>query len=406
MSASLSQTPLHDWHASHGGRMVEFAGWSMPVLYASIVAEHQATRNAAGLFDISHMGRLRFDGPGAAAFLERLVTRRVSDMRPGRIRYALVTNEAGGILDDVLVYHLTDSAGQAYHMLVVNAGNRVKIVEWIAPRLAAATDVRMTDVTLDWAMISVQGPQSLDLAQPLLDNSQGKTTDLAAMKYYTGCETAIAGQGGIVSRTGYTGEDGWELIVGARAAVAVWDELVAAGAVPAGLGCRDTLRLEAAMPLYGHELTETINPYQAGLEFAVDLEGRTFPGCDALARLKNERSQPRRVGLVTSGKRAPREGYAILADDERQTIGQVTSGTFSPTFDQPIAMGYIEPAFAAPGTAVAIDLRGRLEAARVVALPFYRRSVAGKPDRTGMSDRTGKPDQTGKTDRTSTGSVP
>jgi aminomethyltransferase len=379
----LSQTPLYDWHASHGGRMVEFAGWSMPVQYATIVAEHLATRNAAGLFDISHMGRLRFDGTGAAAFLESLVTRRVSDMRPGRIRYALVTNDAGGILDDVLVYHLSDAAGQPYHLLVVNAGNRIKIIDWITPRLAAAGNVCMTDVTDDRAMISLQGPQALELAQALCDASTEKATDLAVMKYYTGCETAIAGQGGIVSRTGYTGEDGFELIVGAGSVCAIWETLVAAGAVPAGLGCRDTLRLEAAMPLYGHELTESINPYQAGLEFAVDLETRSFPGCEALARLKGDRSQPRRVGLVTAGKRAPREGYAILtADDAPRAIGQVTSGTFSPTFDQPIAMGYIEPGFIAPGTSVAVDLRGRPEPARVVALPFYRRGAAAKTDQT------------------------
>jgi len=350
--------------------MVDFAGWWMPVQYSSIVAEHQATRGAAGLFDISHMGRLRFDGAGAAGFLDGLVTRRVRDMRPGRIRYGLVTNNAGGILDDVLVYHLADAAGHSYHLLVVNAGNRLKILDWIAPRLAASADVYMTDVTRDWAMIAVQGPRSLELTQPLVD------VELAAMKYYTGREAAIGGHGGIVSRTGYTGEDGCELIVGARVVVVVWESLVAAGALPAGLGCRDTLRLEAAMPLYGHELSEEINPYQAGLDFAVDLEGRSFPGRDSLARLKNEASQPRRIGLATDGKRAPREGYAILASAhgvEGRVIGRVTSGTFSPTLDRPIAMGYIEPALAAPGTDVAIDVRGRPEPARIVALPFYRR---------------------------------
>jgi len=376
MTPTLAQTPLTTWHASHGGRMVDFAGWSMPVQYTSIVAEHQATRASAGVFDISHMGRLRFDGAGAAAFLDRLVTRRVSDMRPGRIRYGLVTNDAGGILDDVLVYHLADAAGQSYYLLVVNAGNRLKILEWIAPRLAAAPDVTMADVTCDWAMIAVQGPRALALTQPLVD------VELAAMKYYTGREAAIAGQGaiagvgGIVSRTGYTGEDGCELIVGARVVVGIWESLVAAGAVPAGLGCRDTLRLEAAMPLYGHELSETINPYQAGLDFAVDLEGRSFTGRDALAQLKDDTSRPRRVGLVAAGKRAPREGYAILTvapDGEGRTIGRVTSGTFSPTLDQPIAMGYVEPAFAAPGRHVTIDVRGRPEPARIAALPFYRR---------------------------------
>ncbi len=345
--------------------MVDFAGWAMPVQYASIVAEHQATRTAAGLFDISHMGRLRFDGAEAASFLDRLTTRRISDLKPGRIRYSLVTNEAGGILDDVLVYHLHDAAGQSYFLLVVNASNRQKILDWLQPRLAAARDVHLTDVTRDWAMIAVQGPRALELAQPLVD------AELAAMKYYTGREVAIDGHGGIVSRTGYTGEDGCELIVGAKAAPAVWEWLFAAGAVPAGLGCRDTLRLEAAMPLYGHELSEQINPYQAGLAFAVDLEGRDFTGREALAAIAGDLNQPRRIGLEMPGKRAPREGFAVL--DQGKRVGQITSGTFSPTLGKPIGMAYVEPASAAVGRELAVDIRGRQEAARVVELPFYKR---------------------------------
>lgn len=362
--SQLNQTPLHDWHAGHGGRLVDFAGWSMPVQYQSIVAEHQATRSAAGLFDVSHMGRLRFEGPGAAEFLDRSVTRRVKDQAAGRVRYALVTNDAGGILDDVLVYHLTGGAAGSYYVMVVNAGNRTKIVDWIKPRLAGA-NVYFTDATHDWAMIALQGPRALEIAQPLVEER------LDALKYYHARETRIAGHGGIVSRTGYTGEDGCELIVGAGVVVPICEALVAAGATPAGLGARDTLRLEAAMPLYGHELSEAINPYQAGLAFAVDLDGREFPGRDALARLKDDPNQPRRVGLELSGKRVPREGFGILAAG--RTVGQVTSGTFSPTLDRPIAMGYIEPAFAAPGTQLEIDVRGRPEPARIVELPFYRR---------------------------------
>jgi aminomethyltransferase len=371
MTASLARTPLYDWHASHGGRMVEFGGWSMPVQYSSIVAEHLATRTAAGLFDISHMGRLRFDGPDAAEFLDRLVTRRVTDMRPGQIRYALVTSETGGILDDVLVYRLADAAGGTYYLMVVNASNRPKIVDWIRRCQAASPmgQMQWSDLTQQWAMIAVQGPKALDLVQPLVE------ADLAGMKYYTGTETRIAGHGGIVSRTGYTGEDGCELIVGAAMAEKVWQTLLDAGAplgaLPAGLGCRDTLRLEAAMPLYGHELSEEINPYQAGLAFAVNLQGRSFPGRDALARIKQDPSQPRRVGLQLEGKRIPREGYPILRGGE--TVGHVTSGTFSPTLERPIAMGYVRPDCAEPGTELAIDLRGRAEGARVVELPFYRR---------------------------------
>ncbi len=365
----MLSTPLHDWHVAQGGRIVDFAGWAMPVQYASIVDEHHATRTAAGVFDISHMGRLRFDGPGAGEFLDRLVTRRTSDMQTGQIRYGLVTNDAGGILDDVLVYRLQDAGGGTYWLLVVNASNRQKILSWLAPRLADRRDVLMTDVTLQWGMIAVQGPRALELAQPLVE------ADLAKFKYYTGAETRISGHGGIASRTGYTGEDGCELIVGNRAIVEVWQALVDAGATPCGLGCRDTLRLEAAMPLYGHELSESITPWQAGLAMAVNLEGRSFPGHDALAKLQHEPTRIR-VGIELDGKRVPREHFAVLRDGH--PVGETTSGTFSPTLGKSIAMAYVDAACAAARTEVAIDIRGRAESGRVVPLPFYRRPKASR----------------------------
>jgi aminomethyltransferase len=370
MSSTLAETPLHAWHAAHHARLVDFAGWSMPVQYTSIVAEHNATRSSAGLFDISHMGRLRFDGPGSVAFLDRLLTRRVADQTAGHIRYSLVTNDDGGILDDVLLYRLVDAADRDYFVLVVNASNREKIVDWIRPRLTAGSDVEMADLTHELAMIAVQGPRAIEWLQPLVE------MPLASMKYYTGAETQIAGRRGIVSRTGYTGEDGCELIVPAGSVEDVWQSLVRAGAMPAGLGCRDTLRLEAAMPLYGHELSEQINPYAAGLAFAVHLEGRQFPGRDALARLKDDPTQPVRIGLELPGKRVPREGFDILQQGqggEWQTVGATTSGTFSPTLNKPIAMGYVAHDASQPGTELAIDIRGRQEMARVVKLPFYRR---------------------------------
>lgn len=350
--------------------MVEFGGWSMPVQYTSIVAEHVATRTAVGLFDISHMGRLRFDGPDAAKFLDSLVTRRVADLSSGQIRYGLVTKEDGGILDDVLVYRLSDAAGGTYHLMVVNASNRAKILAWIeAQRVKSAHDFSYADLTPQWAMIAVQGPKALGVVQTLIE------ADLAGMKYYTGTETRICGHGGIVSRTGYTGEDGCELIVGANMAAKVWQTVLEAamplGGLACGLGARDTLRLEAAMPLYGHELSEEINPYQAGLGFAVNLENRSFPGRDALAKIKQDPNQPRRIGLEIVGKRTAREGATILREGE--TIGRVTSGTFSPTLDVPIAMGYVRPDAALVGSAVEVDIRGRREPARIVALPFYRR---------------------------------
>ncbi|HEX3870851.1 MAG TPA: glycine cleavage system aminomethyltransferase GcvT [Pirellulales bacterium] len=366
MNTTLAQTALHDWHVAHGGRMVDFAGWSMPVQYSSIVAEHKATRAAAGLFDISHMGRLRFQGAGARAFLDGLVTRRVSDEKVGGVRYSLVTNEAGGILDDVLVYHVGSTGSDtSYYMMIVNASNRRKIVEWIEPRRHGSADVRFADITGDWSMIAAQGPRAITLVQPLVD------APLADMKYYTCTECTTDGSRCVTSRTGYTGEDGFELIVESENAARIWQKLVDAGATPAALGCRDTLRLEAAMPLYGHELSEDINPYQAGLGFAVNLEDRRFPGRDALARFKDDPNQPKRVGLEFDGKRVPREGFTVVADDRK--VGTITSGTFSPTLNKPIAMAYVDSDVAAPGTELLVDIRGRDEPARVVLLPFYRR---------------------------------
>ncbi len=376
MPGSLLRTPLFDWHSAHGGRMVDFAGWSMPVQYGSIVAEHQATRQAAGLFDVSHMGRLRLGGDGAAAFLDRLLTRKAIGQGPGKIRYSLVCSASGGILDDVLVYRLQEHGGGLYHLVVVNASNREKIVGHFRSYLAPDGDVQLVDRTVETAMIAVQGPAALRCVEPLVG------ADIGGLSYYTGTETTICGQPGIVSRTGYTGEDGCELIVPAAAAVEVWEKVLShgkdAGAMPAGLGARDTLRLEAAMPLYGHELTERINPIQAGLSFAVNLDGRDFVGRAALVAAKQNKQQQVRVGLELNGRRAAREHYAVLTPtrsaSEGVPVGEVTSGTFSPTLQKPIAMAYVPPQHAEIGTELAVDIRGTAEPARVVKLPFYTRA--------------------------------
>lgn len=367
MTGELAKTSLHGWHAAHGARLVDFAGWSMPVQYSSIVAEHNATRNAVGLFDVSHMGRLRIAGPDAARFLDHLLTRRVTDMLPGKVRYALVTNETGGILDDVLVY-CVQPADQVEYRLIVNASNRETIVAWLAAH-QKGHDVSVADRTSETAMIAVQGPQAVPLAQKLVD------VDIATMKYYTSQFATIQGSKGAVSRTGYTGEDGCELIIDAQAAESVWttliDGAVAIGGMAAGLGARDTLRLEAAMPLYGHELSEAINPVQAGLDFALNLEGREFIGRDAIARLQEGPPQPRRVGLELTGRRVPRQGCAVFEADKR--VGEVSSGTFSPTLGRPIAMAYVEPDSARQDADLTIDIRGHNETARLVPLPFYKR---------------------------------
>lgn len=356
--------------------MVDFAGWAMPVQYSSLVEEHHATRRAAGLFDVSHMGRFRITGLGAAAFLDRLVTRRVADLEIGQIRYALVCNEQGGILDDVLVYRLPEADGRPFFWMVVNASNREKIAAWIKAQLQqqAPTEVGFRDETSETAMIAIQGPHALEISRPFVE------VDPATLGYYTGAVTQALGQWAIVSRTGYTGEDGCEVIVPAEVGVKLWQAILKQGqsmavsepgVKPAGLGARDTLRLEAAMPLYGHELSENIHPLQAGLKFAVNLKDRDFIGRDAIARAAEDAATPLRVGLEISGRRAARQGYALFAGDRQ--VGEVTSGAFSPTLDRPIALGYVAPEFSKPGTQLEVDIRGRREAAAVVKLPFYRR---------------------------------
>jgi aminomethyltransferase len=384
VTAPLLKTPLYDWHVAHGGRMVDFAGWSMPVQYSSIVAEHNATRTAVTLFDVSHMGRLRFFGPDIAEFLDGVVTRRVADMQPGQVRYSLVTNEHGRILDDVLVYRGYDG-GQNFGM-VVNASNRLKIVNWLNKQSHARqverkqdTSLSIGDDTVPTAMIAVQGPKAIELLEPFVQ-PMGETSlfrNLEDMRYYTCSMALFDGDGIMLSRTGYTGEDGFEIICDKEQAVDIWERLAEGasklGGSAAGLGARDTLRLEAAMPLYGHELNEETNPLEAGLDFAVNLKDRHFAGSDVLAAVKRDGPKRVRVGLELAGKRVPREHYAIFAGD--RTVGEVTSGTFSPTLQKPIAMSFVPPQYAAVGTELQIDIRGAREPAHVVKLPFYKRAA-------------------------------
>ena len=370
-SKTLLRTPLTDWHASHNGRIVEFGGWEMPVQYTSIVDEHHAVRKAAGLFDISHMGRLQFTGADAPRVLDHLATCRVDSLAIGQIRYGLMCNDAGGVLDDVLVYrNCADIYG-----LVVNAGNAPKIRGWIETRhndmagSSRSLDFQMKDLGDQSSMIAIQGPKALAILQQLT------TTDLAAMKYYTCLGGAVAGIPACISRTGYTGEDGFELIA-FGSAVELWEKLLATGKddglIPCGLGCRDTLRLEAAMPLYGHELNENIDPLTAGLSFAVKLDKPNFIGREALLKIKTQPPQSVRVGLQLASKRIAREHSEVFVGDIR--IGEVSSGTFSPTLEKSIAMAYVEVAHSAAGNAVEVDIRGKREKATVVPLPFYKRT--------------------------------
>lgn len=352
------RTALYDWHAAHGGRMVPFGGWDMPVQYAGIVAEHTAVRTRCGIFDVSHMARLSFAGPDALPLLESVFTNSVAGMKEFQVRYGLVCNSAGGILDDILVYRWPYGFAA-----VVNAGNRAKIWDWLH-RHGTGKTVMMQDQTEQTAMVAVQGPAAIDAVVGLFAD------DVSGLKYYYARPTRYRDQPCVVSRTGYTGEDGFEVMVPNDLAEPLWAELVGRGAVPCGLGARDTLRLEAAMPLYGHELTEDTDPLQAGLGWAVKLDKGEFIGRAALKALDG--SKPVRVGLELDGKRAAREGAPVLAGGA--PVGTVTSGSYAPHVQKSIAMGYVPPARAAVGTAVEVDIRGTVTPARVVPLPFYKRS--------------------------------
>ena len=372
VDGQLRCTPLTAWHAAHGGRIVDFAGWQMPVQYTSIRSEHLATRLHASVFDVSHMGRLYLVGAGVPSLLDRLLTRRCGKMAVGRVRYSLICNADGGTIDDVLVYRLADTpGGEPHFQMVVNASNRTKVLAHLDQLLAADAkrEAHVQDCTETTAMIALQGPQAATLL--------GSAADVASMKYYTSQRGQLFDVETLFSRTGYTGEDGFEIVVPAEQAEQVWTALLdlgqGVGLVPAGLGCRDTLRLEAGMPLYGHELDEQTNPLQAGLGFAVDLDARDFVGQAALSRIAEEADQMCRIGLLLSGKRVPRQGYRIVAAGEE--VGQVTSGTFSPTLERPIAMGYVPPQDASVDSELMIDIRGRLEPAEITPLPFYQRST-------------------------------
>ena len=376
VSQTLLETPLASWHVEHGGRMVDFAGWRMPVQYASIVEEHLATRASAGMFDVSHMGRLTVGGAAAVDWLESLLTRRVAGIEVGRARYTLVTSDEGErpiVLDDALVSRDTDAPdGTPRLSLVVNASNRARVVAWLQSRLSER-GVTFADRTFNTAMIAVQGPSAIQIVGSLC--SPGDAARIAGLGNYRTTSAVVAGHVAAVSRTGYTGEDGVELVVDAASATSLWGAIHTAGMPQGlracGLGARDTLRLEAGMPLYGHELREDSDPFAIGLDLAVNLDGRSFPGCGRYATLRNHPSGRVRVGLRFDSKRSAREGDAIVQGDRQ--VGVVTSGSFAPTIGTAVAMAMVDRDAANPGTAVAAVIRDSRQPAVVAPLPFYQR---------------------------------
>ena len=359
----MHKTALHATHAAAGARLIEFGGWDMPVQYTGIVDEHRCVRERAGIFDLQHMGRLRLTGPDRAAALDALLSNDVAATKPGRARYALVTDDAGGVIDDVIYYVLPEAI-----VVVVNASNREAVLDWMRPRLQG--DVRLDDCTHRWAMLAVQGPKALELLQPLTDR------DLTKLKYYRCQGGMVLGEPCFLARTGYTGEVGLELVFDATQAEFLWEALLhhgkGVGLQPCGLGARDTLRTEAGMPLYGHELDRATNPLEAGLDFAVKLSSAAFPGVEVLRQTAEAGPQRRLLGFEVDAKRIPRQGAKILRNETE--VGVVTSGTKSPTLDKVICMGYVPSADADATDGWAVEVSSKHYPLHPTSLPFYSRT--------------------------------
>ena len=362
----LKRTPLYEQHRALGARLVEFSGWEMPVQYSSILAEHEAVRTHAGLFDVSHMGEFKVEGTGALAFLQSLVPNDVARLAVQQALYTQFCKDDGNVIDDLLIYRLAEEQ----YMLVVNAGNIEKDLAWVKAHGKHLPDVTITDQSDFTALLALQGPE----AQAILQSLTG--VDLASIRYYHSEAGQVDGISCLISRTGYTGEDGFELYCAPVDVAELWQKLLTTGKphglLPAGLGARDTLRLEAALCLYGHELDEQTNPLEASLGWTVKLKkADPFIGRDVLQQVKEHGPQKRLVGIEMLDRGVARGGYALY--DNEQPIGIVTSGAPGPTVSKNIALGYVDPAHAIEGSTISVAIRGKHLAARIVPLPFYKR---------------------------------
>jgi aminomethyltransferase len=359
-------SPLHEVHTALGASFTDFAGWQMPLRYGSELAEHKAVRSAAGIFDLSHMGEIELTGPEAGRALDYALVGNLSAVKVGRARYTMICDGEGGVLDDLVVYRI----GEDHFMVVANASNALLVSVELASR-AQGFAVEVVDRSTDCALIAVQGPRAAEIIGAVSD------ADLSSLPYYGCVPTVVGGHDVLLARTGYTGEDGFEVYAESPHAPSVWTVLSDAGAeflLPAGLACRDTLRLEAGMPLYGNELTDDMTPFDAGLGRVVKFDkAADFVGRAALERRRDAGDAVEQVlvGLVGEGRRAARHGYPVLDGDAQ--VGTVTSGALSPSLGHPIAMAYVPPAVATPGTKLTVDIRGKAMPVSVVKLPFYKR---------------------------------
>ncbi|MCX9193844.1 glycine cleavage system protein T [Carbonactinospora thermoautotrophica] len=364
MSETL-RTPLHAVHEELGAVFTDFAGWRMPLRYGSETAEHQAVRQAAGMFDLSHMGEIVVRGPQAGAALDYALVGHLSVVGVGRARYTMICTESGGVLDDLVVYR----TGEQEYLVVANAANVAVVARELTER-ARGFDAEVRDASAEYALIAVQGPRAAALLAGLTD------VDLDKVRYYACVEAKVGKWPALLARTGYTGEDGFELFLAPDDAEPVWRAVAGAGEAhglrPAGLACRDTLRLEAGMPLYGNELRADLTPYEAGLGRVVKFDHGDFVGRAALAARAESGPRISLIGLVATGRRSPRKGYPVIDPRSDRPIGTVTSGAPSPTLGKPIAMAYVPNDQAEPGTRLCVEVRGSLEPVDVVTLPFYR----------------------------------
>jgi len=361
----MKHTPLYDIHVKLKAKMVPFAGWEMPVYYSSIMAEHKAVRTSAGIFDIGHMGAVKVSGQNALQYLQKVLSNDVSKLEAGSSQYSIILNESGGVIDDIFVYRLPASTrGEPNHyMLILNASNADKDIEWFKKNMSDGVDIK--DLKREMTLLALQGPKSQQILQQICK------LDIKTLGHHKIAKSLISNIESLISRTGYTGEDGFELFFDKSKAETIWNKLVELGAVPCGLGARDTLRLEAGMPLYGHEYNEGITPLETGFSFAVKLGKGDFIGRDSLVVHKEEGFSKHLVGIKLKEIGIPRQGQKIFKDGK--IIGYITSGTMSPTLKVPIGMGYVRTEFSDVGSAFDVEIRGKHIKAEAVKLPFYKR---------------------------------
>ena len=360
IEGSLKRTPLFESHLDSGGRLINFAGWEMPVQYSGILSEVRKVREGSGMFDVSHMGRLELSGEGAQLLLNRVLSVDVSSIKVGRAKYNVICDDQGGIIDDCIVYRQVDQ-----YLLIPNASNREAVIDWLTANISDDIEVKINDVSSNTVMVAVQGPLSAGIL------SKHTTTDLTKLRLFSAVDAEFFGVEVFIARTGYTGEDGFEIIASSDYGSLIWKTLEDSGVTPCGLGARDVLRLEAGLLLHGNDMDRSINPYEAGLDYFVNNNRPEYVARDSLASIREKGIVRKIVGLVIDGRSVARHGCFIFHDGEK--IGEISSGSPSPTLNQNIGMGYIPVDLSKPDTKLGVDIRGKMTQATVVELPFYKR---------------------------------